>query len=220
MYLFRCICFPGITLTNHPMNRTSASLSLDYLWVSQENQPSGCCMTWREQWRITLFVIVSVKSWFNLFISARLPLRPQAPRHRCGHRHLHHRGHVFCASQLRGVPRGGEVDQGEAPAVCQRLWPCHLLAGQLHLGHGGRRQTACTWWTVTPGYSGRCFVWTPSCHSCLFPAQLPGAGHMLCHHFVCVRPASLHLPNQLPSSPVSIPSLWVRHYFDFSCLFF
>lgn len=60
----------------------------------------------------------------------------QAAGHRRGHRHLHHRGHVLCARQLRGVPRGGEVQQGQAPAVCEWLRPGGVLAGQLRVGHG------------------------------------------------------------------------------------
>lgn len=34
---------------------------------------------------------------------------------------------------------------------------------------------------------------------------------MLCYYSVCVRPAGLHLPNQLPCRPLPLSSLWVRH---------
>lgn len=60
----------------------------------------------------------------------------QTAGHWCGHCHLHHRGHVLRPSQLCGLSGGWEVHQGEAPAVRERLRSCHLLAGQLHLGHG------------------------------------------------------------------------------------
>lgn len=42
------------------------------------------------------------------------------------------------------------------------------------------------------------------------PAELPGAGHVLHHHPVCVRPPGIHVSHQLPRCPLPLPALWVR----------
>ena len=42
------------------------------------------------------------------------------------------------------------------------------------------------------------------------PAELPGAGHVLHHHPVRVRPPGVHLSHQLPRCPLPLPALRVR----------
>lgn len=41
-------------------------------------------------------------------------------------------------------------------------------------------------------------------------AQLPGPGHLLCHHPICVRLAGLHVTHQLPRRALPLPALRVR----------
>ena len=60
----------------------------------------------------------------------------QPPRFRCPHLHFHHRGHVVRAGELRRIPGVRALHQVQAPAVCQRDRPSHVLAGQLCVGHG------------------------------------------------------------------------------------
>lgn len=90
------------------------------------------------------FSIKSVLKWLlrtkycklNLNELSSLFLYLQAPGHRCSDCHLHYCSHVLRPSQLCGFPSSRKIHEGQTPAVCQWLWPSHLLASQLYLGHG------------------------------------------------------------------------------------
>ena len=52
----------------------------------------------------------------------------QAPRHRSCDCHLCYYRYVLCTGQFRRVSCNREIVQSQASSVCQRCWPCRLLA--------------------------------------------------------------------------------------------
>lgn len=123
MFLFAA----GITVTNHPMNKTSASLSLDYLYVQGAGLREGghhvagegashCGLHGFDWEAVTWGVLVPCPVLCTVIVPHKvgelrvmmslLSSSLQFARHRRGDCHLHHCGHVLCACQLCGVLGG------------------------------------------------------------------------------------------------------------------